>query len=126
MELQEFNDKYTYITDKEKFNTSLDVWEVLDGDECRGDCESYALTLQKKVEGFADWELWYCRLNDGGGHCILYKNGDVIDCNVKRVVSLEMYIRMYKVSDLKKYHWFVVASKRLVSGGFLLWKKLFK
>lgn len=124
MTLEEFNSKYVYVTDIEKFHTSLDVWEVLGVDGFSGDCESYALTLKKKVDGFADWELWYCRLNDGGGHCILYKNGDVIDCNVKKVVSLEDYSKMYKVTEFKKYNWFVVFSKILFSNAYLFYKKI--
>jgi len=28
MTLEQFNNKYTYKTDKERFNTSLDIWEL--------------------------------------------------------------------------------------------------
>lgn len=123
MELQEVNDKYTYITDKEKFNTSLDIWEILGEDNWKGDCESYCLTLKAKISQFKDWELWYCKIN-GNGHCILYKNGDVIDCNIKKIIPLEQYYILFKISDLKKYHWFVILSKKLFTRGFLVWKKL--
>ena len=40
MTLQEFNKKYIYKTDKERFNTSLDIWELpKDSDIIYGDCE---------------------------------------------------------------------------------------
>lgn len=33
MNLKEFNNKYKYISDKEKYNTSLDIWEIPEPDE---------------------------------------------------------------------------------------------
>ncbi len=40
MTLKEFNNKYQYKTDKERFNTSLDIWELpKDSDITRADCE---------------------------------------------------------------------------------------
>ena len=40
MTLKEFNNKYQYKTDKERFNTSLDIWELpKDSDIIRADCE---------------------------------------------------------------------------------------
>lgn len=111
MTLEEFNDKYRYESDSVRFGTKLDVWELpKDGDAIKADCESYCRFLKNNVEGFKDWEYYYCKLS-GNGHCILHKNGDVIDCNVKRVVSLEQYNRMFTVTELKKYHWFVIGSK---------------
>lgn len=41
----------------------------------------------------------------------LHKNGDIIDCNVKKVVALEHYNRMFTVTELSKYHWFILGSK---------------
>lgn len=111
MTLEEFNDKYRYESDSIRFGTKLDIWELpKDSSIIQADCESYCRFLKNNVEGFKDWEYHYCKLS-GNGHCILYKNGDVIDCNIKRVVSLEQYNRMFTVTELKKYHWFVIASK---------------
>lgn len=127
MTLEEFNSKYTYKSDKEKYQTNFDIWEIpreVDG-RFEGDCESYARLLKNRIEQFKDWEYYYCKLN-GDGHCILYKNGDVIDCNAKKVVSLEQYMRMYSVTELKKQSVLMVVGKVLFSKGFLLWKKLFK
>ena len=119
MKLEEFNSKYEYVTDENEYGRT-EKWTVMkekDG-KYRGDCEDYCLTLKKLVPEFKDWELYYCKIN-GGGHCVLHKNGDVIDCNVKRPVTLEMYGRLYRVTDWKKYHWFVVLSKRLI--GLIRW-----
>lgn len=127
MTLEEFNDKYRYESDSVRFGTNLDIWEMpeeVDG-KIEGDCESYCRFLKNNIEGFKDWEYYYCKLN-GEGHCILYKNGDVIDCNIKQVVTLEQYGLLYNPTDLIKYSWFVAASKILFSKGFLIWKRLSK
>lgn len=111
MTLEEFNDKYRYESDLVRFGTKLDIWELpKGGDVIKADCESYCRFLKNNIDEFKDWEYYYCKLS-GNGHCILHKNGDVIDCNVKRVVSLEQYNRMFTVIELKKYHWFVIGSK---------------
>ena len=122
--LQYFFSKYKYVSDEEKYNTKLDIWEIPKLIKKKGfyegDCESAMRYLKANVPEFKDWEYWYCKLN-GNGHCILYKNGDVIDCNIKGVVTLEQYTMLYKPTDLRKYNWFTVFSK-----GFLLWKSLLK
>jgi predicted transglutaminase-like cysteine proteinase len=126
MTLEEFNSKYQYKTDMDKYGLA-EVWEIpelVDG-KYVGDCESYARSLRNYVLEFKDWGYWYCKLN-GGGHCILYKNGDVIDCNVKKVISLEHYCRMYTITDLRKYSWFEVGSKILVGKVIVIWKSLLK
>lgn len=33
MTLEQFNKKYKYQSDKERFNTSLDIWEVVKANE---------------------------------------------------------------------------------------------
>ena len=115
---------YKYKSDKEKFMTSLDIWEVIkpiDG-VYYGDCESYCRTLKNIDKQFKEWDLYFCKIN-GNGHCILYKNGDVIDCNTQKIVSFEQYCKMYKVTEFKKYNWFVVFSKILFSNMHLLYRK---
>ena len=112
MNLKDFNSRYKYQSDIEKYGFS-DVWEIIKPNAegiYKGDCESYARTLKNLIPEFKDWEYYYCKLS-GNGHCILHNNCDVIDCNVKRVVSLEQYNRMFTITELKKYHWFVISSK---------------
>lgn len=112
MILVEFNSKYSYQTDTEKYGFS-DVWEIIEPDsegKYRGDCESYARTLKNLIPEFKDWEYYYCKLY-GEGHCLLYKDGNVIDCNVKKVVSFDEYCSMYKVTEFKKYSKFTIISK---------------
>lgn len=114
MTLNDFNSKYVYVSDRNKFDAN-DVWEVIEPDSdgfYRGDCESYALTIKKLIPAYADWELYYCKLN-GNGHCLLVKNDLVIDCNIKRPVSLTEYHSYFNVTDYIKYGWFVVFSKLL-------------
>ena len=120
MRLKEFNSKYTYQSDVDKFGFD-EVWEIpkLQDGKYYGDCESYCLFLKKNVEGFADWELYFCRLN-GDGHCVLYKDGGVIDCNTKRITSYAQYCSRYVVTDFKKYNWFVVLGKKLITKWRLL------
>lgn len=118
---------YKYKTDKEKFNTSLDIWEIIEPNEegiYEGDCESYCRTLKHLDKQFKDWNYHYCKLN-GVGHCVLFKNGDVIDCNTQKIVSYSEYCRRYKVTEFKKYNLFVVFSKILFAKGYL-WIKSFK
>lgn len=126
MTLEEFNDKYRYESDSVRFGTKLDIWELpKDSSIIQADCESYCRFLKSHIAEFKDWDYYYCKLN-GEGHCILYKNGDVIDCNIKQVVTLEQYGLLYNPTDLIKYSWFVAASKILFSKGFLIWKRLSK
>lgn len=127
MTLSEVNSKYRYLSDDVKYNTKFDVWEIpeeVDG-VIESDCESYARLLKSKVGMFKDWDYWYCKLN-GIGHCVLIKNNDVIDCNVREVLTLDQYCKMFTVTELSKYSTFEVISKILFSKGFLLWKKFSK
>lgn len=119
MTLEEVNKKFKYVFDKK-----MDSWTGLksEGSFLVGDCEYYCITLKRDVEQFKDWDYYYCKLS-GNGHCILHKNSDVIDCNVKRVVSLEQYNRMFTVTELKKYHWFVIGSKIAFAKVFTLFNK---
>jgi predicted transglutaminase-like cysteine proteinase len=117
MTLEQFNQQYKYQTDKEKYNTSLDIWEIPKLQEdgfYYGDCESYCRFLKENISEFKDWDYYYCKLN-GVGHCILYKNTDMIDCNTKKIVSLVEYAKANNITNLKKYNWFVVFSKIVFS-----------
>lgn len=120
MTLEEFNSKYVYKTDKDKFGF-IEVWEIpeLQDGKYYGDCESYCLFLKKNVPEFENWDLYFCKIN-GNGHCILYKDESIIDCNVRSVVSFSNYCKIYKVSEFSRYSKFTVVSKLLVSK-VLLW-----
>ena len=124
MNLIKFNSICKYQSDKEKYDTSLDIWENPKPDAdgfIRCDCESYCEYLLQNIDEFKSWERYYCKLN-GVGHCVLFKNGDIIDCNIRHVVSFENYYKIYKVTDLKKYSWFTIFSKKLISKIFLIIK----
>lgn len=125
MTLEQLNKNYIYKTDQNQFGR-VEHWQVMKPNEKGqffGDCEDYCLTLKKLIPQFKDWDYYYCKLNNGGGHCILYKNGDVIDCNTQKIVSFEQYCKMYKVTEFKKHNWFVVFSKILFSNMYLLYRK---
>ena len=120
--------KYEYQSDLEKYGTSLDIWEIISPDAngvYRGDCESYCRTLKSIDNVYKDWDYYYCKL-DGVGHCVLIKDGMIIDCNVKDVVSLDTYCKVYNVSGFKKYSLFTIGSKIMFSWGYLLWRKLLR
>lgn len=120
MTLENINKNYIYKTDQNQFGR-VEYWQVMKPNEKGqyiGDCEDYCLTLQKLIPQFKEWELYYCKIN-GNGHCILYRNGDVIDCNIKSITTFEQYCKIYKVTEFKKYNWFTIFSK-------LLFAKIFK
>jgi len=115
VKLEEFNKVYRYKKDIDKFGFN-EVWELPSIDKdgfIYGDCESYCIYLKNHLEYFNDWDYYYCKLN-GNGHCVLYKNGDIIDCNTKRVVTTELYYKMFIVTEFKKYNWIIVQTKLLV------------
>lgn len=125
MTLEEFNSKYVYKTDKDKFGF-IEVWEIpeLQDGKYYGDCESYCLFLKKNVPEFGNWDLYFCKIN-GNGHCVLYKDGNIIDCNVRSITNFNSYCEIYKVSEFSKYNRFTVVSKVLVSK-VLLWFRSLK
>lgn len=123
MTLEQFNKKYKYQSDKERFNTSLDIWELpQDSNVIKADCESYCRFLKNNIKGFEDWDYYYCKLNNNG-HCILYKDGNVIDCNIRRIVTYEKYCSLFNITKFKKYNWFVVASKIAFAKVYTLFNK---
>lgn len=85
--------------------------------------KTYAITIKKNVSEFKDWDYYYCKLN-GIGHCVLYKNGDIVDCNCKTIISLDSYSRIYEVEGFRKYNWFVLFSKILFSNMCLFYRKI--
>lgn len=115
MTLKEFNKVYKYKSDVEKYGFK-EVWEIPEPEDdgfIYADCESYCRYLKKYVPEFKDWDYYYCKIN-GNGHCVLHKNGDIIDCNVKRIVSTEQYYRLFTVTRLAKYSMFTILCKVLV------------
>ena len=123
MTLKEFNKKYKYQSDKERFNTSLDIWELSkDEDIIRADCESYCRFLKNNIDEFSDWDYYYCKLS-GNGHCVLIKDKDIIDCNSRSIMSITEYSLRYNILDFKKYNWFVVASKIAFAKVYTLFNK---
>ena len=125
MTLSHLNKNYIYKTDQNQFGR-VEHWQVMKPNEKGhyiGDCEDYCLTLKKLIPQFKDWDLYFCKIN-GNGHCILYRNGDVIDCNIKSITTFEQYCKIYKVTEFKKYNKFIVVSKVLVSKALLWFRSL--
>lgn len=122
MTLEEFNSKYVYKTDKEKFGF-IEVWEIpeLQNDKYYGDCESYCLFLKNKIEKFEEWELYFCKLN-GNGHCVLSNGALIIDCNSKKTMLKDKFIEKYKITELKKYNKFTIFSKYIFTKIYLFFK----
>ena len=121
MTLENLNKNYMYKTDQIGFGR-VEYWQVMKPNEKGqyiGDCEDYCLTLKKLIPQFKNWYLYFCNIN-GNWHCILYKNRDVIDCNIRSIVSFNNYCKIYKVSEFSKYNKFTIVSKVLVSK-VLLW-----
>lgn len=119
MILENLNKNYIYKTDHNNYGR-VEYWQVMNPNEKGqyiGDREDYCLTLKKLIPQFKDWDLYFCKIN-GNGHCILYKNGDVIDCNIKSVTTFEQYCKIYKVTEFKKYNWFTIFSKLLFANMF--------
>lgn len=124
MNLQEFNLKYKYKSDKEKFSF-IEVWEtpkLQDDGFYYGDCESYCLFLKNNIEQFEDWDLYYCK-QYGNGHCILSDGVYIIDCNCQKIMRTYDYKNKYKIYDFKKYSRFVIFSKYLFAKVFLFFNK---
>lgn len=114
MKLEEFNSKYVYVKDIDKYGFN-EVWvepTLVDG-KYEGDCEDYCIFLKRNIEEFYDWDYYYCKIN-GNGHCVLIKDNEIIDCNIKKKVSIETYSRLYNMTNLKKYNKFVITSKLIV------------
>lgn len=116
MTLEELNKKYRYKYDFKWYDT----WTGLD-DNFEGDCEDYCITLKREFKEFKEWEYWYCKLQ-GNGHCILVKDGEVIDCNIRRVVSVDDYEHIFKPTDMNKYNKLLVACKLFIGRIFKVFR----
>ena len=128
MTLDDFNHKYKYMSDKEKYNTTLDVWEIPKPSEdgyIYSDCESYCRFLKNNIEKFKEWDYYYCKLNGTNGHCVLSNGAVIIDCNERKTILKDKFIEKYKVTDFKKYSKFVVFSKILFTKAFLLYRSIY-
>ena len=110
MTLQQFNQNYIYTSDG-----TLDSWTVIEPIEgkYKGDCEDYCLTLQARVEGFKDLELYYCKYN-GQGHCIGKLGDKWIDCGFQRLVSTLSPL----YTNVRKYTIVELIAKRIYGGLF--------
>jgi hypothetical protein len=121
MELADLNKNFIYQSDK-----NLDNWKEMglnkDG-KYYGDCEDYCITVKKNVPDFKDWDYYYCKLNSVG-HCVLIKNTDIIDCNCKKVLSIEHYTNLYNATNFKKYNQLVVFSKIMFSKILSIYEKI--
>lgn len=105
MTLQGINKRFVYAKDKDLtgFNEAWLGLQEVDG-KLKGDCEDYAITLKREVQGFKSWNYWYCKLN-GIGHCILVSPSGqtVIDNNIRVAINIEAYMNTYSISELRPY-----------------------
>lgn len=111
MTLKQFNRQYKYKTDKDKFNHK-EVWDIpkLQDGYYYGDCEDYCIFLKHNIDDFEECDYYYCTLN-GEGHCVLMKDGLIIDCNCQRIMTFDKYCQIFNASNFKKLGWFTVFSK---------------
>ena len=120
MTLQDFNKRYKYKTDL-KNHERTEHWTIMEPTPTGlyyGDCEDYVLTLIDKVDGFADLELWYCKIGSDG-HCIgRALEGTFIDCNFKQLVDIEV-LKRSGFNSFRKYWkievWFKKVQARVQS-----------
>lgn len=115
MTLKDFNEKYEYKSDKDKFGYT-EVWEVGTPDKdgvYRMDCESYMLTLLDLDLISSETELYYCKIN-GEGHCIGVLGDKVIDCNCQEWMHINNYTEKYNMTNMRKY-WKVEIWYKLVT-----------
>lgn len=107
MALQEFNIKWKYKTDLEKYGVK-ELWEEPkpnSNGEYESDCESYAIFLKRNIYNFKDWNYYYCKLN-GEGHCLLSDGDMMIDNNTQKVHGIHWYKDTYNITNLRKYKWY--------------------
>lgn len=124
MMLEQFNKKYRYKSDKQKFGF-FEVWEIptlQDDGFYYGDCESYCLFLKNNIEQFENWDLYYCKLN-GIGHCILSNGAMIIDCNSQQTMLKDKFMQKYNITQLKQYNRLTIFCKYLFAKVFLFFKK---
>ena len=120
MTLEEINQKFKY-----KFDDANDKWTIMAGQELRGDCEDYSLTVlfhvvcnkswikfwQKLIFGNA--KLCYVTTQTGGGHAVLKVGDQYIDNWTKRWVELIIMEDVGHKFHPKFFRWYHVAIKLL-------------
>ena len=110
---QEIIEKYRYSSDSELYGVT-ELWTGLkevDG-KLYGDCEDFCIEL-KKLDKYKYWDYWYCKLN-GMGHCVLMKDGAVVDCNSLVEMPIEVYSGTYAVTGFSKYSKYTIVCKLVV------------
>jgi len=118
MTLEEINDKFKY-----KFDDANDKWTIMAGQELRGDCEDYSLTVlfhvvcnkswikfwQKLIFGNA--KLCYVTTHSGEGHAVLKVGRAYIDNWSKEWVELDIMEDFGHKFNPKFFKWYHVAIK---------------
>ena len=124
MTLIELNGKFVYKSDKEQYGVN-EYWSELEEVDglLVGDCESYSITVKRNINGFSDWDYYYCKLN-GNGHCVLSNGKQIIDNNCKRVIPIDEYMKMFKVEGFRKYNKLEVFIKFYHAFLLKLWFKI--
>lgn len=118
--LDELNKRFVYIADKEQYGVTEEWREgkIAEDGKMYMDCEDYALTLKSKVISdeydFSKWDLYWCRL-DGEGHCALSNGYLVIDNNIKKVITLDKYFQIFKVTEFRKFTYFELFGKYVLT-----------
>jgi len=120
MTLEEINEKFSY-----KYDDAYDKWKIMAGQQLRGDCEDYALTVLFNVvcnrSWFSFWQklifgnakLTYCITKTNEGHAVLRVGDNYIDNWTKKWVPLEGMENLgHKFHD-KYFRWYHVAIKLL-------------
>jgi outer membrane biogenesis lipoprotein LolB len=81
--MQQASDNFVYVSD------IADEWRIYDriDQPFEGDCEDYALTLQKQIGG----KVWYVNHHKRGAHAVLVKNNVTYDFLVKRPLHKYLY-----------------------------------
>lgn len=118
--LKELNERFIYKSDKDNYGVT-EHWvkgETSGNDKMYMDCEDYALTIKSKVISdeydFSKWDLYWCRL-DGEGHCALSNGYLVIDNNIKKVITLDKYFQIFKITEFRKFTYFELFGKYIVT-----------
>ena len=120
MTLEEINKKFSY-----KYDDASDKWTIMAGQELRGDCEDYSLTVLFHVVCkknwikfwdiliFGDAKLCYVTTKTGEGHAVLRVDDQYIDNWTKKWVNVgHMELIGHKFHP-KFFRWYHVAIKLL-------------
>ena len=125
MTLKQLNKNYIYRTDKEQYGVD-EYWEEMKPSKegkYIGDCESYAITVRRNIEGFENWDYYWCTLS-GNGHCMLSDGKFMIDNNTKEVWTIDKYTSTFIVDELRPFRWYELAIKFIQAKLLSIWFKL--